>query len=177
MNNIYSIGVHWYNRPATLAESTIQFLDFLKLLQIHNPNLFRKYCKRAGSKKKALESTIDLEFNAIAKLLGDIKNQDKFPELSYRGGLWNGETDDFLAASISVTLGSSETKSWTNNCVIHLPQGGSNCEFYQTIENRKSLLLLLIDFWKPEFYMIDGKRYPVDKKERENGSLFRNLFR
>jgi hypothetical protein len=170
------IGVYWYNRRATLAEAGEQLLGFLKVVRDHNPKLFERFCKGANSKRVALKSEIDLEYESVLKLFNKKYKPNDVPEQAFFASAWNGEPDDFNSASIEASLGSSESKLWPNNCIINLPHRGPQAEYYADPDNQKALLDIMIEYWNPESYMIDGKEVEIKPQKGDRGSTFRNLF-
>ena len=157
-NSFKSIGVHWYSRPATLKESSELFLEFLEKLRIHNPSLFSQWYKKGRSKKEAQKKIINLRYNDIKELFGKNKKDEEYPETVFLASIWNGVEKEGKMMSLSISLGGSQLKYYTNNCILDLPSEGEGYLFYREIENQKKMISLLKSFWNPEWIMIDGEK-------------------
>jgi hypothetical protein len=84
-----------------------------------------------------------------------------YPKVSFNAGIWNGFENEGHTASIGFSLGSSEAKYFTNNCVIELPYEGDQYDFYQIENNQKELIFLLKNHWSPKWIMIDDSKVLV----------------
>ena len=153
-----TIGAHWYSRPKTLKECTQQSLLFLEKLKEHNSNSFGLWYEKAGSRKQALQHKVEFTYDNIKKLFTKRGKDDAYPKVSYSFGIWNGASRDEDAVSLSVSLGSTESKYFTNNCVINLPHEGAQREFYTDKVNQKALINLLKEHWNPEWIMVDEEK-------------------
>jgi len=158
MNAVRTIGAHWYSRPATLKECTEQSLDFLRKLKEHNPALFGIWFQLGGSKKQARQNKVEFTYDFVKRLFTKRGKDYTYPDVSYSFGIWNGAVKDEEAASLSISLGSTETKYFTNNCIISLPNEGLQHEFYKKKENQDGLIQLQKGHWNPEWIMMDQKR-------------------
>lgn len=79
-------------------------------------------------------------------------------QISYTTGIWNGANEDGDMISLSVSLGSSETQYFTNNCMLELPYEGKGVEFYRNQNNQESLIDLFRGYWSPEWIMVDDTK-------------------
>lgn len=153
-----SVGVHWYSRESTLKESVELFVTFLKKLKQHNPELFSNWYEKAGSRKKALENKVVIDYEGVKKLFSKKKiDENSYPKVSFLAGMWNGGNDG-ETISINVSLGSKEVKYFTNHCVLELPYQGEGAKFYQIFDNQNQLINLLKEIWNPEWLVVDGVR-------------------
>lgn len=159
MNRLFrTIGVHWYSREETLRECTESLLDFLMELKKQNPLFFSDWYEKAGSKKEALEHKVIFDYDSVKKLFTKRGKDDAYPKVSYTTGIWNGAKENGGMISLSVSLGSSESQYFTNNCVLELPYEGEGFEFYRNQDNQESLIQLLKEYWSPEWIMVDDIR-------------------
>lgn len=111
-----AIGAHWYLMPATLRECTEQSLFFLEKLKEHNSLLFGVWFEKGGSRKHAVTHPVEFTYDYIRKLFTRRGKDDAYPDISYSLGIWNGAVKDEETASLSVSLGSTESLYFTNNC-------------------------------------------------------------
>ena len=148
----------------SLKDCANLLLGFLNELRIHNPILFAKWFERAGSKKKALNLPVIEDYEFVKALFCKRGLDSNFPEHSYRIGIWNGKEKEEEACSLEASLGSSESKFWTNNCGISLPYAGDQYDFYQNASNQEALIELLKRYWQPEWVQIDGEKYGLPEK-------------
>ncbi len=153
-----TIGAHWYARPQTLKECTKQSLEFLIKLTVHNPILFGAWFEKGGSRKQALERKVEFSYDDVKRLFTKRGDDDVFPEMSYTFSVWNGAPNDEETAGLSVSLGSSEPRYFTNNCVIDIPFEGEQHEFYENEENQQALIDLLSSQWNPQWIVVEDKR-------------------
>ena len=153
-----TVGAHWYSRGATLRECTESLLNFLVELQKHNPLLFSAWYEKAGSKKEALEHKVVLDYDNVKRLFTKRGKDDAYPKVSYTTGIWNGANEDGDMISLSVSLGSSETQYFTNNCVLELPYEGKGFKFYRSQNNQERLINLFRRYWSPEWIVVDDTK-------------------
>lgn len=161
MNRFAIVGVHWYNRKSNLKECAENFLSLLTKLKEHNNQLFGVWYEKGISKNEAMKNQIGFDSESVKRLLSKKGKDEDFPKLSYKTGIWNGEIEEGKIASLSVSLGSSEPKYFSNFCVIELPYEGDQYKFYQNAENQKLLINLLIEHWEPEWILIDDTRLDI----------------
>ena len=128
-NNFRTIGAHWYSRKENLKESTQHLLNFLLALKEHNIELFSEWHEKGNSKKEALSGKVNIEYERLKKLLSKKGKDEDYPDFSFRLSLWNGKENDGESAALSVSLGSEESKNFTNNCIIKMPYEGKQFEF------------------------------------------------
>ncbi len=150
-----TIGAHWYSRKQTLLQCTEQTLSFLLCLKEHNSELFSVWYEKGFSKGEAMTNQIKFDYESIKRLFTKRAKDNDYPKISYSCGLWNGHPDDGQAAAISFSLGSSESKYFTNNCVLELPYEGIQHSFYKEEKHQKELISLFKKQWNPDWIAVD----------------------
>lgn len=150
MKFITEITVIWTNRKQNLKESTEDIIVFLERLKKFDIN-FGSWYNRGNSRKEAMQSQVQLEYDFIKKKLCKKCNDSDYPEFSFLTGFWNGALSDSLSYGIRFSIG-GEGKIGTNNCVLTFPYEGELYEHYSVKKNWEQLLELFIDHWKPDQY-------------------------
>lgn len=130
---------------------------FLKKLKEHNSLLFGRWFEKGGSRKQALQHEVEFTYDYIKGLFTKQGKDDAYPKISYSLGVWNGAAKDQEVVSLGVSLGGTESKYFTNNCVINLPYEGEQHEFYKDKRNREMLINFIKEHWNPEWIMVDGE--------------------
>lgn len=159
MENFKTIGAFWYSRPETLKQCTNHFLDFLIKLRQHNPIYFTNWYETGMSKNDALKNKIELNYLEVKKLFSKKGKEDDYPKTSFSLSIWDGAQSDTAITSLSASLGSSESKYYTNNCIIEMPFDATKNDYYNYNKtNQSAILELLKDSWHPEWISVNGKK-------------------
>lgn len=156
MKKFISIGAYWYSRKASLRESTKLLFDFFNRLNDLHPYFPETWYKKGKTKENALKKRIELTYESVKKLFSGNGNDDSYPQISFYTELWNGAEKDEEIISLSVSIGSNESKRFANYCLIELPYKGELFEFYRNEKNQNDLINLLKDHWNPEWVLIDN---------------------
>ncbi|WP_257668570.1 Imm52 family immunity protein [Parapedobacter tibetensis] len=149
-----SISVFWKLEKKEVEGLSKSVCDFLLLLKSHNGALFGKWYKKGRSVKEALKHEIPLEESFFHKEIVRKWNR-LFDDLGARISYWTGYVEEDKSGDISFNVGAYGDKSYNrNSCVINLP---TDYDFYRNEQNRNSLIKLMIDHWKPDELLINGK--------------------
>ena len=111
------------------------------------------------SKNEALKCNVELNYDYIKKMLSKKQKEDEYPKTSFSTAVWDGTLIEIGVTSLSVSLGSSESEYYTNNCVIELPFDATRNKYYNNSKiNQEALLKLMKDHWQSEWISLNGAK-------------------
>jgi len=148
--NLEIVSAIWYDRPATLKESTEQLLAFLLQLKAHNPTVFGVWYQGGKSRKDALQKRVEFDYDSIKRVFSKrIKNEDLYPETTYKAYVWNGD-NDLEAVSMSACLGAGGHRLYPNSLDLDLAFSGPAHDYYKDPTHQEALINLVKEYWSPE---------------------------
>ncbi|MCT1526443.1 Imm52 family immunity protein [Sphingobacterium hotanense] len=152
-----STSAIWGDEHKSIAECAERAYDFMQLLKEHNPGLFSHWYEQAMSLKKALEREIEPTLEYFYKRV-EKKWDRRFPDLGTQVWLWTGHKEDGYSATVNFSLGKhANNPNLKNACVVNLPYKGEYADYYKESINRKALIHLMQEFWKPDLLLVNGE--------------------